>query len=1144
MRPGLSSILLALLCVTGLTVVAPLLGQGGLQGPGLGEAAGDGSAPGGNGTGTGAGTGGTGGGSAASGANNTVNLQWANISATSYSGNRSAANLTDGDAQSSSTSANAPGEIGPVSEPYWRTAAFSEYTGTGWARRPTTESYTGPLPAAAPQTTRQRYRVEFNQSTRLLPGPWQPVAIAGLPADGVRVRTTGGLVATEPVASDQEVTVTSATPEWTVAQLNASGRAYPSDIEQRYTQLPTDTPPQLAATTDEITATATTPLQTAVAIEYWLQTNKEYSLQVDRPSSHIATNFLTQMDRGYCQYFASTMVAMLRTQDIPARYVTGYAPAEAGPNGTTTVRQKYAHAWVEVYFADIGWVTFDPTPPDRRSERDTLESSSAVVGAPETQADTRAGLAPTAADWERVEATIETSGDVVPGNTITVTATQDGRPLENHQVRFNGESIGLTDANGQVRGTVPYTAQLNITVYESTTAATPTPTPAPTPTPTPTPTATPTSTATGTPPPSQTSTTTATPESQPAPEAAADASEIPIAGSLNGSSLSDTVIYRITPIENQTTAQRELPATAAKPSTSSARLWKVAASVSLPEPAVGTLADENETVIDVPTTIDLTTAGPTVAGQAGTVRATVDGVPVPNATLTVGEQTYTTNETGYAAVTYPYTAQVTLNATRGEASGDRTLDLTTTTTLTVESGTTPGTSVSLTATVASFPIDGAAVLVNGEQVTTTSADGTANVTLPYTEELNITVVRGPLRAEMTRSLTTTATVTVDTTPIPSRSVVATATINGRPIPNARLWRNGVPVGRTNATGALNLTVPFNESLNVTATRGAVRGETETAVPTNVSLATDTDLPVPFPGSGATVNATIQSTPVSGLPVTAGGTTVDTNRNGTAQLSIPIMPPKASLTIEAARGAVTGTTRITGVWLGWLSLGGLLVVPLVLAEARFDLSRRLRGAAGDSRSALTRLRTGLARAVQRTRALARSLVRALVELFDRASSAVTDAIAQLRGSPRAFAHHALRTLRTLPAALLAWARGLADRWADSETAAANSDQGTDELGGRSRTELSTDERDAIEQIMDAWNTLLTRASVRRPRRIQTVITRAVEAGSPDDAARTIARAYQEVQFGHRPASDRVDAVLEAHQRLQRSGDAADAEGDDE
>src|SRR3954451_5903774 len=58
------------------------------------------------------------------------------------------------------------------------------------------------------------------------------------------------------------------------------------------------------------------------------------------------------------------MALMLRMVGIPARVAAGFAPGSLNrDSGEFRVRDLDAHAWVEVYFNGIGWVTFDPTPP-------------------------------------------------------------------------------------------------------------------------------------------------------------------------------------------------------------------------------------------------------------------------------------------------------------------------------------------------------------------------------------------------------------------------------------------------------------------------------------------------------------------------------------------------------------------------------------------------------------------------------------------------------------------------------------------------------------------------------------------------------------------------------------------------------------
>jgi len=100
-------------------------------------------------------------------------------------------------------------------------------------------------------------------------------------------------------------------------------------------------------------------------IQAFLMREYSYSLDLlgirsDRP----VEDFLFNWRRGHCEYFASSMVLMLRALGMPARLVTGYLGAEYNPfEDYYVVRQSNAHAWVEAYLPEGGWTTFDPTPP-------------------------------------------------------------------------------------------------------------------------------------------------------------------------------------------------------------------------------------------------------------------------------------------------------------------------------------------------------------------------------------------------------------------------------------------------------------------------------------------------------------------------------------------------------------------------------------------------------------------------------------------------------------------------------------------------------------------------------------------------------------------------------------------------------------
>ncbi|HEY1834768.1 MAG TPA: transglutaminaseTgpA domain-containing protein [Solirubrobacteraceae bacterium] len=119
--------------------------------------------------------------------------------------------------------------------------------------------------------------------------------------------------------------------------------------------------------------------EVAKRIEGFLRKNYTYSL--DPPKSRYPLeSFLFKDRRGYCQQFSGAMALLLRMDGIPARVAVGFKPGVYDAAAQRwLVRALDAHAWVEVYFAGIGWVSFDPTPPAREPAATTSLQSKAVL---------------------------------------------------------------------------------------------------------------------------------------------------------------------------------------------------------------------------------------------------------------------------------------------------------------------------------------------------------------------------------------------------------------------------------------------------------------------------------------------------------------------------------------------------------------------------------------------------------------------------------------------------------------------------------------------------------------------------------------------------------------------------------------------
>ncbi len=103
------------------------------------------------------------------------------------------------------------------------------------------------------------------------------------------------------------------------------------------------------------------------ALERHFVEDFSYSLDVNLDRQRPIEDFLFEKRTGHCEYFASAMVLMLRSQGIAARVVGGFLGAEANSlEDFYVVRNSNAHAWVEAYVPGRGWLTFDPTPPAGR----------------------------------------------------------------------------------------------------------------------------------------------------------------------------------------------------------------------------------------------------------------------------------------------------------------------------------------------------------------------------------------------------------------------------------------------------------------------------------------------------------------------------------------------------------------------------------------------------------------------------------------------------------------------------------------------------------------------------------------------------------------------------------------------------------
>lgn len=149
---------------------------------------------------------------------------------------------------------------------------------------------------------------------------------------------------------------------------------YNEFVNQHYTAVPEDMAGDIHTLAQSVTKTDDNAYQKAMDINNYLYSNYTYSLQRQYSNKGLddVRCFLFETKQGHCSLYASSMVLMLRTLGIPARYCTGFVarPDTAAPDDllsssniiySVTLRENDSHAWVEVYLENYGWMTFDPT---------------------------------------------------------------------------------------------------------------------------------------------------------------------------------------------------------------------------------------------------------------------------------------------------------------------------------------------------------------------------------------------------------------------------------------------------------------------------------------------------------------------------------------------------------------------------------------------------------------------------------------------------------------------------------------------------------------------------------------------------------------------------------------------------------------
>ncbi len=246
---------------------------------------------------------------------------------------------------------------------YLRSTSYYEYSGTGWrtyrraesARRKPLWDYSQQL-MASPQSV--SYGIEVLKPMQFLPTPESALEIKDQP--NLDRSWDGSFQVRQTFVNLPKIVGVS----WEVPPTVQAGNA-PSPIDPDFEVLEDQSliPPSVKKLAEQVTRGAHSDYEKAQMITTAVSQRCKYNINAAAtPQGQDPVEyFLFTSHEGYCDLFASSVVAMARSVGLPARYSVGYLPDAGSTDGFYIAKESDAHAWGEVLFDKAGWRVFDAT---------------------------------------------------------------------------------------------------------------------------------------------------------------------------------------------------------------------------------------------------------------------------------------------------------------------------------------------------------------------------------------------------------------------------------------------------------------------------------------------------------------------------------------------------------------------------------------------------------------------------------------------------------------------------------------------------------------------------------------------------------------------------------------------------------------
>jgi len=267
---------------------------------------------------------------------------------------------------------------------YWRSHSYDTYTGERWIqgnetvfnlRRGGGFHFQLPRPIGSPVKTAYQHPSTWGDrltqtfmivrdQPNLIFTAYRPHEVF-IASERLSIHVSGSLRLPQALRAGTTYSVVSYRPEFDPAVLRQNSMNYPNIVIERYLPLPDNISVRVKNLAKTLTKPHDTNYDKIIALNNHLRTEYLYNpFPPPHPvGAEVVDNFLFVDKEGVCEQYVTALVVMARTLGIPARLVTGYGTGDYNRlTGYYQVRMNDAHAWAEMYFPEMGWVPFDPTP--------------------------------------------------------------------------------------------------------------------------------------------------------------------------------------------------------------------------------------------------------------------------------------------------------------------------------------------------------------------------------------------------------------------------------------------------------------------------------------------------------------------------------------------------------------------------------------------------------------------------------------------------------------------------------------------------------------------------------------------------------------------------------------------------------------